>query len=342
MSGPVLRKWTVFGNNLLFLDALTGSSPAAMPDEDALFALAMNELERTGFDSLIVLQPGGDEELAAVGRRNGRDFVSPGGDIDAIIRILEPDGSESLSCGNGLLCAAATMRRNGVSLPSTILTGLASDEPWPVRIGTDGAGRPWLCHEHARLVPDALYQPEEGRAPVVAAGCPMDVLHDLGAGVAGIPEGLSGRLVLTGEPHLVIFADKAGGWPAVADGEGRSWLSALGEHLNQDRRDVFPDGVNVIAAEDGGVTIGVRYRSYERGVNQETGACGTGAMAVASVWRALHTNGAAELVRVRPAGAPSDGYSVGFRANAMRLSGRAVPLDGGSASEKGVAFSLPG
>ena len=315
-DAAMMSEWSVYGNRLLFLDAL--SAPA--PSEDALFDLARVSLKRTGADSLIVLQRGNARELAALARRREHWMVPASEDLDAMVRILEPDGSESLSCGNGLLSAAALMRKRGENLPARVLTGVASDAPWVVEIGVREGERPWLRHEHARRVTDDLYVPPGGEPE--AEDC-MDLVRDLGAGADGnIPPGLVGRLVLTGEPHLVIFADQVPGMRESGFCGAMDWLPALGRHLNFQRRDMFPEGVNVDLVLGGGPEDGVRYRCFERGVNHETGACGTGAMAVASVWRAVRGRGIVDALRVQPSGAPAgNGYMVRFGRGAMLLSG---------------------
>ncbi|WP_461210167.1 diaminopimelate epimerase [Desulfocurvus sp. DL9XJH121] len=298
----MLSEWSVFGNRLLFLDLQS----APVPGDADLADLACSSLARTGADSLIVLLRG--EALAAAPGIDAPGVAAP--DVDALVRILEPDGSESLSCGNGLLCTAALLRLRGAALPAGVLTGIPSGSPWPVEIGVREGGGPWLRHSLALPVPDRLYTPAEGRAP---QGC-VDMVGDLGRGAEDVPPGILGRLVLTGEPHLVVFADEA---PAG------DWLCALGLHLNTRRRDLFPRGVNVDLVLDGGPEDGVRYRCFERGVNRETGACGTGAMAVASVWRLAR--GRVDALRVRPKGAPSgDGYMVRFARDSLLLSGRAL------------------
>ena len=79
-----------------------------------------------------------------------------------------------------------------------------------------------------------------------------------------------GYLVDTGSPHLVIFSDKLDDLDVVSVGR------ALRHHP-----DLAPQGANinfVTVAADGIMTL----RTYERGVEEETLACGTGSVASAT------------------------------------------------------------
>lgn len=68
----------------------------------------------------------------------------------------------------------------------------------------------------------------------------------------------------TSEPHLVLFE-------ALSSEE----LTAFGAYLNDERRDLFPLGINVNQVEVLNTTT-IAVQTYERGVNRITQACGTG------------------------------------------------------------------
>jgi len=79
-----------------------------------------------------------------------------------------------------------------------------------------------------------------------------------------------GYLIDTGSPHLVIFRDRLDDFDVVSVGR------ALRHHP-----DLAPGGANinfVAVAADGVMTL----RTYERGVEEETLACGTGSVASAT------------------------------------------------------------
>jgi diaminopimelate epimerase len=118
---------------------------------------------------------------------------------------------------------------------------------------------------------------------------------------------LTGYLIFTGEPHLVIFSDEVFPEKDLADtvfantvdmaadnsrGHNRanfgSWLvNRIGEYINRNCLDYFPAGLNVNFARIQRDSAVVEYRCFERGIHRETLACGTGALAVAYVARSL-------------------------------------------------------
>ncbi|BBD08253.1 hypothetical protein [Desulfovibrio ferrophilus] len=310
-----LERWSVYGNDLLFLDALTEPAPA----EAILPGLAKRALASSGSDSLILLQTCSRATLQAVNDVWSYWDKLPSAVPDAMVRIFEPDGSESLSCGNGLLSAASLLLERGVPLPAHVLTGLPSPCPWIVEVGTDRAGRAWLRSGTARRVPPSLADPAS-RTPVCSA---LDRFSGIFPGDIDdlrFPAELAGYLVLTGEPHLVVMASEWKDWiPETPTAVGR-WLDALGRHLNLGDRVFFPKGVNIDLVLGGTPEDGVRYRCFERGVNRETGACGTGALAVAYAWKELSCE-ECDMVRVQPQGAGNGGYIVRWGDGGMRLCG---------------------
>jgi len=87
-----------------------------------------------------------------------------------------------------------------------------------------------------------------------------------------IKQTLDGFVINTGVPHLVMFMDDI----------DNTDLIALARPLRYSRR-YAPEGVNVNIVRVVGDTL--RVRTYERGVEEETLACGTGvtASAIAAV-----------------------------------------------------------
>ena len=103
---------------------------------------------------------------------------------------------------------------------------------------------------------------------------------------------LSGRRVRAGVPHFVVFVD----------GSERVSLERWGAAVH--RNPLFaPEGTNldlVQQADDGVLTL----RTWERGVDRETLACGSGAIAAAFAARTAAND---ERIRVMPAsGVPLD------------------------------------
>jgi diaminopimelate epimerase len=80
-----------------------------------------------------------------------------------------------------------------------------------------------------------------------------------------------GSIVDTGEPHIVVFTDDLASVPMVQ----------VGERVNSDK-ERFPKSVNINYVQVEGPHR-IRIRTYERGVFNETLACGTGATACGCV-----------------------------------------------------------
>jgi diaminopimelate epimerase len=108
---------------------------------------------------------------------------------------------------------------------------------------------------------------------------------------------LISHFINTGVPHVVVFVDDLEATP----------VELWGRHIRYHA--VFqPKGTNANFAriiEPGKIAI----RTYERGVEAETLACGTGVVASALVYAALHGGGSSVEVKVRG----GDWLNVGFR-----------------------------
>lgn len=168
----------------------------------------------------------------------------------ARIRFYNPDGSLAEMCGNGSRCAARyAVERGLVQGPEFHLL-------------TDSGDLPVMARPDGRFEV-VMPEPEQVRfdAMTVEAGEEQWPLHALWVGV----------------PHAVVF---------VPDVERHSdeHLTALGRALRYDDKH-FPAGTNVNFVEVA-PDRPIRQRTYERGVEALTKACGTGATATAFV---VHT-----------------------------------------------------
>lgn len=211
----------------------------------------------------------GDAELSSLARfmcdrhfgvgADGVLVLLPSTVADFRMRLFNADGSEGEMCGNGIRCAARyfieNVRRSQQVRVET-LAGVFTVE----RIVRNGRsyyavdmGAPKL---RAADVPIVWGDPD---SPVLDA--PIDVP---GLGVVRI------SAVNTGVPHAVVFVE----------GVDRLNVRELGRAIRSHR--LFPRGTNVDFAEIAGPNS-IKVRTYERGVEDETLCCGTGATAVATV-----------------------------------------------------------
>jgi diaminopimelate epimerase len=170
-SGDVgFDKYTLCGNTFLIVDE------TRTPLRD--------DVERSGFARWAL-----DEHFGVGGANNViylTRLLSPG-DAMHTFRIFEQDGSESLSCGNGLLCAAAVFGRGdlatGLGGPARewqVLTELPTGRPQLVRVGVhaDGGGT-WVDVGPPRRMPTDLF-----RRPTVADNDVLDARTSMSSTVS--------------------------------------------------------------------------------------------------------------------------------------------------------------
>ncbi|WP_435097877.1 diaminopimelate epimerase [Halarchaeum sp. P4] len=169
--------------------------------------------------------------------------VSDGG-ARASMTLVQPDGSRAAMCGNGARCAARWVAEREGADAVTLETGAG-----PRRCTVDG-------EDVTVEMGTPTFAPDE--VPHTRDGDLVDV--DI--------EGHTVTALNTGVPHAVVFVDDV---DAVD-------LDAMAPAIRH--HDVFPEGANVNLASpqaDGGFD----QRTFERGVEGETDACGTGAVAIA-------------------------------------------------------------
>ncbi|MBI3602477.1 MAG: diaminopimelate epimerase [Candidatus Omnitrophica bacterium] len=174
---------------------------------------------------------------------------------DYRMRIINADGSEAEMCGNGARCMAAYI--------------VANDKPTKVLFGMETLAGEVLGEAQGELARVRLSNPKDYMAGlnITVAGRKMTVDH-----------------IDTGVPHTIVFVD----------GLQEVDVNTLGRLIRNHPR-FAPRGTNVnfveVASPAGGKSSNsmVAVRTYERGVEGETLACGTGAVAAAIV-SYLHTH----------------------------------------------------
>jgi diaminopimelate epimerase len=183
------------------------------------------------------------------------------------MRLLQPDGSTAAMCGNGARVAAAwAADRLGVDR-------LTVDAPAGSFAAVVGESAVDIEMNAPRFDPAEI--PLRSDAPLVEA--PI--------------EEHTATAVWTGVPHLVIIVDD------VATVDLLQVAPPLRHHP------LFPEGANVtFTAQAGPQTFD--QRTFERGVEAETEACGTGAVAVAAVAARVGLADGGAPMTIRPPGGP--------------------------------------
>ena len=216
---------------------------------------------------------------------DGIEFLTWGAEREGTIRLRNADGSIAEISGNGTRCAAAWIAYETKAGPG--------DE---IVLETDAGRR--ICSIDSRTEAGFQITSSMGVPEITTANIP------LGGG-----ERIEGAVVLTGNPHFVIFVDQ----PDFSV-LGSSW-EAVGEEIC--RHPVFfPQQTNVEFVHMAGRDE-IEIRIYERGVGP-TSSSGTGTCATGSA--AMVLRGASRVLRVISPGGPQ---TVDWRGDEILLTGPA-------------------
>ena len=171
--------------------------------------------------------------------------------LDFRMVYFNADGSRGSMCGNGARCLGRFARLSGMD--GDPLRFVADAGLYSVDVSSE-SGSNVILH----LPPYENYNP---------ACSPADPL-ELG------PETVD--YIWTGTDHIVVFVEDVALYP----------VTAVGLTLRHDL-DISRNGANVnfvqVLEPEGRETVRLRVRTFERGVEAETMACGTGAVASAVV-----------------------------------------------------------
>jgi len=183
------------------------------------------------------------ERRSSIGA-DGLLVIEPSRVADFKLRIFNADGSEAEMCGNGARCAARFAVEHGIAGSSMSFETLA---------GTINAR---VVHDRVSI---NLTDPSELIGEVTLnSGESTLVLFPINSGV----------------PHVIIFRD------CVIEMSADEVVQ-IGKYVRFHKA-FEPNGTNVDFVEVMGPRL-IRVRTYERGVESETLACGTGAVAAAII-----------------------------------------------------------
>lgn len=175
---------------------------------------------------------------------DGLVFVGPGQEPNSARMIYyNSDGSHARMCGNAALCSTRLAAQLGIAPAAGMRLETDAGVFEATAVGTD---------------PRAELHLAAVELPTVVQGL---------ATVAGERRSALG---IVGVPHLVILVDDVDTVDLAARGRALRFDPALA-----------PDGANVNFISQGKNPSEWRMRTYERGIEAETLACGTGAVAAA-------------------------------------------------------------
>jgi len=310
-------KYTSYGNNFIIVNEIRGS---IIPEQQLAVCAARvtNGCFGVGADSLIIIQQCNKSVLEKINQHKQYWAVTPDFlNADYIFRMFEPNGDEALNCGNGLLALSNYFFHNTHQNKINIITEIPSSTPCIRTIGTDDKNKfHWVNIGHHKRVQDKLTIPEI-RKPISKSidrieDIKIDFRYDKFQFLTLSSVNISGYLLSTGEPHFIIFTDtifedQSKGDMLFKDSDPKSnidvglwFVNYIGTYLNKQYAHYFPQGINVnfvkiIDAENGII----KHRCFERGINKETMACGTGATAVAALTLSLNLT-SAKTIKLLP------------------------------------------
>ncbi len=307
-------KYSSCGNAFIIVDE-TERPWIREPEKKRFAARAANIFFGLGADGVIFIQPNHPEVIHAIHEnfpywRNPPDLDGAG----LVLRMFEPDGSESFSCGNGLLSIANHLFHQYGITRAEIVTEIPTAQPRKVAIGTDPErGVNWVNMGMPERFPEGMVNPDItlGHDTVMDRVPGLDIAGRTDTALNDPQENpaarVKGFLVYTGEPHFVIIADQLS-WatgaphlpslyiPAIPDHAfhfdlrfhaSSRYIRHIGRYLNTEGSVFFPRGVNIDFVRVNGPDS-IEYRCFERGVNRETLSCGTGAVACFAAARQLN------------------------------------------------------
>ena len=189
------------------------------------------------------------------------------------MQYFNADGSFAPMCGNGARCMARFARLSGLDVEEMTFE--------------TGAG---IYRAHVPADPSApvrLFLPP-----------PTDFAPHLAMHSAPAREPGEAHFIRTGTPHVVCFVEDVTGIPVDRWGAAIRYDTAMAPH-----------GTNVNFAQCLADGARMSLRTYERGVEAETLACGTGATAAALIARRLGYLEADEVTVSMPGGTLTIGWT---------------------------------
>lgn len=204
---------------------------------------------------------------------DGVIFISKPEKNDLRMRLFQPDESEAEMCGNGIRCLVKFAFDAGYVKETCTVATLA---------GEISVSMGYKDEDFLATITMTTPQFEKKDIPATGSGEYKEHIGDYDV-----------YAVNTGVPHAVIMVD------AVDAIDVAAVAPAIRRHPT------FPKGANVNFVEKNAENS-IRIRTFERGVEDETLSCGTGATASAAVAHKLGLVG--ETVEVETRGGPLTVY----------------------------------
>ena len=211
MKNVPFFKSTAYGNNFVIVDE-THMPILTEPEKSGFAYQATNVNYGVGSDNFLIIQSCTSDILRNINKaRLYWDELPDARTADYIFRMFEPNGVEAFCCANGLLCIAQYLKSRYSIESARVMTEIPTPKPKIVSIGTRSNNRThWANLGHPRRISSEM-------ADVSVLKSYNDIIdiienikitfraHDLAPFSHAHSMMISGYLVFTGEPHLVIF-----------------------------------------------------------------------------------------------------------------------------------------
>lgn len=184
---------------------------------------------------------------------------------DARMRIFNPDGSEAEMCGNGIRCFAKYLHDGGI------------------------ARKKKISIETLAGIKKVSLTTEDKKVTYVRVDMGGPVLKNLSQKIRINDGEFEVSILEVGVPHVVVF---------VNDVENTD-VRSVGRAIRYNK--LFPNGTNVNFVQEVGGNV-LKIRTYERGVEDETLACGTGISACGFAALLLGRAKAGKAIEIRARG----------------------------------------
>lgn len=204
------------------------------------------------------------------------------------MRIFNPDGSEAEMCGNGARCVALWARWRKKT---------AGDKPKDIKFGTKAG------IIETQVVAQKLWKEREGIVKVKMVQ-PRDL--KLGLPITIFARRIKTNYINVGVPHTIIFVE----------GLDKLDVEKIGRAIRYHRM-FKPQGTNVDFVEIVNNDY-IKIRTYERGVEAETLACGTGVVASA-ILTSYHLKNVARKIKIRVATKSKEELKVYFQQESDKI-----------------------
>ncbi len=289
MTKVIFYKYSVYGNNFILIDEIPSGNRIPEFNKRLFSKLSLNKYYGIGGDNILFLQINSNDTLININSTHNYWKKHPTFNQNAeyVFRMFEPNGEEALCCGNGLMSIALHIHNYYNKTEAGIITEIPAQQPVIRRIKWVEGRQYEVNLGHPSTIPNGLINSsmlfsitDEINQIVLRTEFEQNLVE------------LIGYLIYTGEPHLVFYEtpENRHFFNILFEEETTNYVERSNHAIHQiginlnNQTSIFPEGININFARIAKtMDNAIEYRCFERGILRETLACGTGALATASI-----------------------------------------------------------